>query len=185
MSVAEIHGIFQFADDLFEETPKKEKISDDVPYTPRQVYPGWYFTEPFMCEKQQHSFDPLIYKMQTDALYYKGSYEGALEVSLHAVNVMREEQIACRGSLFREILESAIRCCLKLSMYNQAIELVKQTDEWDVEDPGLFWLKAQVYYAAGDWESCITWCAAVLTIRHDEQVIALKDKVLEQLSGQQ
>lgn len=183
MSVAEIHGIFQFADDLFEKVPKRERVSESESYVPRQVYPGWYFTEPFICEKQQQSFDPLIHKMQTDSLYYKGNYKEALEASLNAVNVMREEQIMCRGSLFRELLECATRCCMKLNMYNQAIELVKQTDEWEVEDPGLFWLKAQVHYAAGDCESCITWCDAILTIRHDERAVALKDKVLKQLSS--
>lgn len=184
MTVAEIHGIFQFADDLFEETPKREKIPDDEPYIPRLVYPEWYFNEPFICEKQQHRLDPLICKMQTDALYYKCKYEEALEISLHALNTMKEERISCRGSLFRELLECSIRCCLKLNKNNQAIELVKQTDEWDVEDLGLFWLKVQVYDAGGDCESCIKWCDAILTIRHDEQVSRMKAKMLERLSTQ-
>lgn len=184
MTVTEIHGIFQFADDLFEETPTKEKLSDNEPYIPRQVYPGWYFNEPFICEKQQHRFDPLICKMQTDALYYKCRYEEALEISLGAINTMREERISCRGSLFRELLECSIRCCLKLNMHNQAVELVEQTDEWDVEDPGLFWLKVQVYHAAGDCESCIKWCDAILTIRHDEQAIIMKTKMLGRFSTQ-
>ena len=182
MTVAEIHGIFQFADDLFEEVTKKERIADDEPYVPRQVYPEWYFTEPFICEKQRHTFDPFICKMQADALYYKGNYEGALTVSLDAVNTMKREQISCRGSLFRELLEGAIRCCLKLSKHAQAVELVRETDEWDVEDQGLFWLRAQTYHAVGDHGSCVKWCDALLTFRHDHYAVDLRNKSLEQLS---
>src|ERR1700744_2619996 len=117
--------------------------------------------------------------MQTDALYYKGRYEEALEICLDAVNTMKREQISCRGSLFRELLECAIRCCLKPGLHDQAVELVKQTDEWDVEDPGLYWLKAQVYQKVGDFESCIKWCDAILAIRYDECVVTLRDNILK------
>ena len=148
MAVVEVHGVFQFADDFFEEagtSPKKALLPQK--YAPRQVYPQWYFAEPYFHEADQ-SFDPLICKFQADHFFAKKDYANALKTYHSAFTCIKTEKPKCRGSLFRELVEGAIRCHVNLDSISEAVSLLDELDRCDVEDPGLYWLKAQVYERA-------------------------------------
>lgn len=151
MAVVEAHGIFQFADDLFEEGSActREEALEPQKYTPRQVHPQWYFAEPYFHEADQR-FDPLICKFQADHFFAKKDYPRALKTYCDAFACIKAEKPRCKSSLFRELVEGAIRCHLNLDSASEAIRLLTELDQCGVEDPGLYWLKAHVYEKAGE-----------------------------------
>lgn len=194
-NVAEIHGIFQFTDDFYNESEqnqkKREQNENDIlitEYSPRSLYPKWYFKEPFMSTADMHSFDLHIYKFQADSLYFEGKYEECLEVAKKVCSKVAEmEQSGQRVPNIREILEIQVHCLLKLSRLDEAVRLLNENlASIEVTDPGICALRVKVYMQDLNRfaNECKNWVDAFLALRPEDEYML---QVLERIKffGQQ
>ncbi len=171
MSVEELHGIFQFTDDLFDDRSKNERILKiDKNYTPRNLYPGWYSDEQ---QKPVEDTEQTAARLLIPELYRKGEYQKAFDLAGLCIGRLRKDQkVGNISGLIRDLTETQVCALLKLERPFEALPLLPLLD--GVEEPGRLIVKGNVYFGTGRFEECIVECRKYLILRPGDYFIATR-----------
>ena len=171
MSVEELHGIFQFTYDLFDDENKKERIlTVDKNYTPRKIYPGWYADE---LDKSVEDAEQTAARLMIPELYRRGEYQKAFELAQLCIDRLRRDQKGGNISgLIRDLTETQVCALLKLGRPREALPLLPLLD--GVEEPGRLIVKSNVYFETSRYDECIVECRKYLALRPGDYFIATR-----------
>lgn len=160
MAVEELHGIFQFTDDIFAGTEnKRPPPQPDKHYTPRIVSPHWYERDATLgpSDPEQRTTRFLIAD-----LYRRGAYEQVLLLVDKCRTELGDRSSRNAGAL-RDLAETAICALLQLARPHEALPLLAALD--GVEEPGRLIVKSRVYHAVRDHVACARECRSFLALR--------------------
>ena len=148
MSMQEIHGIFQFADDLFLEEGKEERPV--LPqYQAKFVYPRvrlrnvllnalqWFIDAEAVDSSDspdEASKSCYTVKYKLDLLYYEGRFDEACRVG---------EAILSRGNCRRETFEAVLRAAVRADRRELAERMLVHLESLEVQDAGLAYVLEQ------------------------------------------
>ena len=155
MTVEELHGIFQFTDDFFEdENSRKERIlTVDTNYTPRKIYPRWYADQ--VEASPEDDSEQTAVRLLIPELYRQGEYQQAFDLSSLCIERLRKDPKGGNISgLIRDLTETQVCSLMKLGRPHEALPLLPLLD--GVEEPGRLIVKSSVFYETSrpvdDWE---------------------------------
>lgn len=167
-NVEELHGIFQFTDDLFEEAQPAERVLKvDKNFNPRLIYPCWFetFETSSSTEIPIDNEDFLI-----PELYRRGEWEKCLEAALCRINRFRGKEGS--AGIIRDAAETASLCCLKLNRAEEALDLLHLMT--GVEEPGRLLVRSRVFYECGRFAECAQECQEYLRLRPGDYFVSLR-----------
>lgn len=166
MTVEELHGIFQFTDDLFEDENKRERIlTVDKNYTPRKIYSGWYSDEAGASADAARLLIPELYR--------RGQYQQAYELAGLCIEKLQETSKGGNISgLIRDLTETQVCALVKLGRTAEALPLLPLLD--GVEEPGRLIVKSSVYFETDHYSECIAECRKFLALRPGDYLIATR-----------
>ena len=171
MSVEELHGIFQFTEDLFDDENKKERVLKlDMNYTPRKIYPGWYAEE---LEKSAEDAEQTAARLLIPELYRQGEYQKTFDLAQLCIDRLRRDQKGGNISgLIRDLTETQVCALLKLGRPHEALPLLPLLD--GVEEPGRLIVKSNVFFETARYEYCVVECRKYLALRPGDYHIATR-----------
>ena len=163
--VEELHGVFQFTDDLFEDNQPAERILIvDKTYNPREIYPGW-FENISMASEAKNPIDTVEFLIPE--LYRKGEYERCLQLSLDRIKAFSSSP-----GILRDASETASLCLLKLSRPLEALPLLPLMT--GVEEPGRLIVRSRVFEECELFEECVKECKEYLKLRPGDYAISIR-----------
>lgn len=162
-AVEELHGVFQFTDDLFDDaaTPER-KLTVDLSYTPRHIYPQW-FEDP--TSNIPASIDTTEYLIPD--LYRRREYDQCLVLALERI-----QKYYTTAGIVRDAAETAALCLLKLSRPLEALPLLNLMT--GVEEPGRLIVRSRVFFDCELYEDCIKECREYLKLRPGDYSITIR-----------
>lgn len=168
MSVEELHGVFQFTDDLFDDTAPVERIfTVDKSYTPRVIYPGWFEngTDSILtAHEAKNPIDTVEYLLPE--LYRRGDYEKCLQLALKRIKLYQSTP-----GILRDAAETGALCLLKLNRPTEALPFLPLMT--GVEEPGRLIVRSRVFYECGLLEDCARECREYLKLRPGDYSISI------------
>lgn len=173
MTVEELHGIFQFTDDLFDDGDKKERVlTVDKNYNPRKIYPGWFEQEARSATEGKDEEQTAMRLLIPD-LYRRGHYEQVVELTTACIKYFQESNSTGNvAGVLRDLSETKVCALMKLNRPHEALPLLPLMD--GVEEPGRLIVKSRVYFETGNYEKCIEECRKFLALRPGDYLIATR-----------
>lgn len=173
MTVEELHGIFQFTDDLFEDENKKERVlTIDKNYTPRKIFPGWFKHEASANASGQDDEQTAVRLLIPD-LYRRGQYEQVVELTTECIKYFQVSKSTGNvAGVLRDLSETKVCALMKLNRPHEALTLLPLMD--GVEEPGRLIVKSRVYFETGKYQECIEECRKFLALRPGDYLIATR-----------
>lgn len=168
-SVEELHGVFQFTDDLFDDNQPAERVlTVDKDYTPREIYPGWFERGVESIPTASEAKNPInTVEFLIPELYRKGDYERCLQLSLDRIR-----QFASSPGVVRDASETASLCLLKLSRPLEALPLLHLMT--GVEEPGRLIVRSRVFFECSRFEECVKECREYLKLRPGDYTVSMR-----------
>lgn len=169
MSVEELHGVFQFTDDLFDDAAPVERIfTVDKTYTPRQIYPGWFESGTASIPNVQVAKTPIdCIEYLLPELYRRGEYERCLTLALERIEIYRST-----AGIVRDAAETAALCLLKLKRPEEALPLLPLLK--GVEEPGRLIVSIRIYFECRRFGECAQECREFLKLRPGDYFISMR-----------
>lgn len=168
-NVEELHGVFQFTDDLFDDAaPSERKLTVDLSYTPRHIYPQWFAdgTVSIPAADEAKSLIDTVEFMIPD-LYRLGEYQKCLDLALQRIS-----KYSSTPGILRDAAESAVLCLLKLSRPLEALPLLPLMT--GVEEPGRLIVRSRVFFECSLFEDCARECREYLKLRPGDYTMAIR-----------
>ena len=168
-SVEELHGVFQFTDDLFDDNQPAERVlTVDMNYEPREIYAGWFEDGVASIPAASEAKNPIdTVEFLIPEYYRKGDYEGCLQLSLDRIS-----QFASTPGIVRDAAETASLCLLKLSRPLEALPLLHLMT--GVEEPGRLIVRSRVFFECGQFDDCARECREYLKLRPGDYAISMR-----------
>lgn len=172
-AVEELHGVFQFADDLFDDNQVNErKLTIDMTYNPREIYSNWF--EDFPANNgngndNDNDTEILIDTVQftIPELYRRGEYEKCLDLCLERIKMFPSSP-----GILRDAAESGSLCLLKLKRPSQALPLLPLMT--GVEEPGRLIVRSRVFFGCKDYKQCGRECRNYLNLRSGDYSMTMR-----------
>ncbi|KAI9193614.1 uncharacterized protein BJ171DRAFT_525244 [Polychytrium aggregatum] len=164
---SESHGIFQFddSDDLFEQTPKRNRHVIDTDFAARALPRGWLLGASLdVSARFGEKLGPNQIINGIEILYLQRKYEECLGLVAEFVkhNAARPKPIQ-----IKEICEIGARCCLRLGRNEEALAWIEKPAEPNRE-PGYYFLIAQIYRLNHHFIKSLTCYREYLHIRSND-----------------
>lgn len=168
-SVEELHGVFQFTDDLFEDNQPAERIlTVDKTYNPREIYPGWFERGVESISSASEAKNPIdTAEFFIPDLYRKGEYERCL--------LLCQERIvkySTTPGILRDAAETASLCLLKVGRPLEALPFLPLMT--GVEEPGRLIVRSRVYFECQMFLECVKECREYLKLRPGDYIISVR-----------
>lgn len=165
--VEELHGVFQFADDLFDDNQVNErKLTIDMTYNPREIYSNWF--EVFPVNNGNGTESPIdTVQFTIPELYRRGEYEKCLDLCLKRIKLFPSSP-----GILRDAAESASLCLLKLHRPSQALPLLPLMT--GVEEPGRLIIRSRVYFECKEYKQCAQECRNYLNLRSGDYIVTMR-----------
>ena len=168
-TVEELHGVFQFTDDLFDDNQPAERIlTVDKDYNPREIYPGWFETGTESIPSAFEAKNPIdTVEFLIPELYRRRDYEQCLHLSLDRIR-----KFSSTPGIVRDAAETAALCFLKLSRPHEALPLLPLLT--GVEEPGRLIVRSRVYFECALYKECADECREYLKLRPGDYIISMR-----------
>ena len=168
-TVEELHGVFQFTDDLFDDNQPAERIlTVDKEYNPREIFPGWFETGTQSIPSASEAKNPIdTVEFLIPELYRRRGYEQCLNLSLDRI-----QKFFTTPGIVRDAAETAALCFLKLSRPHEALPLLPLLT--GVEEPGRLIVRSRVYFECALYSECVAECREYLKLRPGDYVISMR-----------
>lgn len=179
MSVSELHGIFHFTDDMFEDAPQERTLTVDKTYNPIEVFPYWFDTENGnenendRTENSSWTEDRL--KHLLPSLYQRGEFEKCLQLALERLShfkALQKSSSANIAGILRDLAETAVLCHIKLNSPHLALPLLPLLD--GVEEPGRLIIKSKIFSETKHFRECAEACREYLSLRSGDYQISIR-----------
>lgn len=167
-AVEELHGVFQFTDDLFDDNQPSERIlTIDPIYNPREIYPCWFEAGTQSIPSAHEGKNPIdTEEFLLPELYRRGEYEKCLQKSLERI-----EKYSSTAGIVRDAAETAALCLLNLNRPKEALPLLPLLT--GVEEPGRLIVRSRVYFACKLFSESAAECREYLKLRPGDYTISL------------
>ena len=164
--VEELHGVFQFADDLFDDNQVDErKLTIDMTYNPREIYSNWF--EDLSVNSGNDTESPMdTVQFTIPELYRRGEYEKCLDLCLERI-----KSFPSSPGILRDAAESASLCLLKLQRPSQALPLLHLMT--GVEEPGRLIVRSRVFFECKEYKHCAQECRDYLYLRPGDYIVIM------------
>ena len=168
-TVEELHGVFQFNDDLFDDNQRAERIlTVDKEYNPREIFPGWFETGTQSIPSASEAKNPIdTVEFLIPELYRRRDFEKCLNLSLDRI-----QKFSTTPGIVRDAAETAALCFLRLSRPHEALPLLPL--HTGVEEPGRLIVRSRVYFECALYSECVTECREYLKLRPGDYIISMR-----------
>lgn len=169
MSVDELHGVFQFTDDLFDDAAPIERVfTVDKSYTPRVIFPGWFESGTTSIPTAHDAKNPIdTVEYLLPELYRRGDYAACLNLVLERIKFYQNTP-----GILRDAAETGALCLLKLNRPHEALPLLPLMT--GVEEPGRLIVRSLVFYECGLFDKCARECREYLKLRPGDYSISIR-----------
>lgn len=168
-AVEELHGVFQFTDDLFDDNQPAERIlTIDPVYNPREIFPCWFEKGTESIPAAHEAKNPIdTVEFLLPELYRRGDYEHCLKLALERIKLY-----SSTAGIVRDAAETAALCLLNLNRPEEAVPLLPLMT--GVEEPGRLIVRSRVYLESNLHEECIKECREYLKLRPGDYAISIR-----------
>ena len=168
-SVEELHGIFQFTDDLFDDNQPAERVlTVDPLYNPREIYPCWFEKGTESIPTAHEAKIPIdTEEFLLPELYRRGEYEKCLKLSKERI-----EKFSSTAGIVRDAAETAALCLLNLNRPKEALTFLPLMT--GVEEPGRLIVRSRVYFECKLFRDCVKECREYLKLRPGDYTISIR-----------
>lgn len=168
-TVEELHGVFQFTDDLFDDNQPAERVlTIDSVYNPREIFPCWFEKGTESIPTAHEAKNPIdTVEFLLPELYRRGEYEKCLQIALERIKIY-----SSTAGLVRDAAEAASLCLLNLKRPEEAVPLLPLMT--GVEEPGRLIVRSRVYFESKLYEECIRECREYLKLRPGDYTISIR-----------
>ena len=168
-AVEELHGVFQFTDDLFDDNQPAERIlTVDPVYNPREIYPCWFENGTESIPTAHEAKNPIdTNEFLLPELYRRGEYENCLKLSKERI-----DKYYLTAGIVRDAAETAVLCLLNLSRPEEALHLLPLMT--GVEEPGRLIVRSRVFFECKLFNECVKECREYLKLRPNDHVISIR-----------
>lgn len=168
-AVEELHGVFQFTDDLFDDNQPAERVlTIDPVYNPREIFPCWFENGIESIPTAHEAKNPIdTVEFLLPELYRRAEYEKCLQLALERIKLY-----ASTAGIVRDTAETAALCLLNLNRPEEAVPLLHLMT--GVEEPGRLIVRSRVYFESKMYEECIKECREYLKLRPGDYTISIR-----------
>jgi hypothetical protein len=168
MTVDELHGVFQFTDDLFEDAQTPERLlTVDKRYEPRHIYPCWFESGTESIATAHEAKNPIdTSEFLLAELYRRGDYSECLEGALKRI-----ANPTSSAGILRDSAETAALCLLQLNRPQEALPLLHFMT--GVEEPGRLVVRGKIFLECKKYSECIKECREYLQLRPGDYKVSL------------
>jgi hypothetical protein len=166
-AVEELHGVFRFTDDLFDDNQPAERIlTVDPVYNPRVIYPCWFEKGIESIPSAHEAKNPIdTEEFLLSELYRRREYEKCLGLSK-----ARIKKYFSTAGIVRDAAETAALCLLNLKRPEEALPLLPLMT--GVEEPGRLIVRSRVYFECKLYKECVKECREYLRLRPGDYIIS-------------
>ena len=168
-AVEELHGVFQFTDDLFDDNQPAERVlTVDPVYNPREIYPCWFENGTESIPTAHEAKNPIdTIEFLLPELYRRGEYEKCLQISMERI-----DKYSSTAGIVRDAAETAVLCLLNLKRPEEALPLLPLMT--GVEEPGRLIVSSRVFFECKLYSECVKECRDYLKLRPGDYTISIR-----------
>lgn len=168
-AVEELHGVFQFTDDLFDDNqPAERLLTVDPIYNPREIYPCWFEKGTESIPTAHEAKNPIdTNEFVLPELYRRGEYEKCFILSKERI-----EKYSSTAGIVRDAAETAVLCLLNLSRPEEALSLLPLMT--GVEEPGRLIVRSRAFFECKLFNECVKECREYLKLRPNDYAISIR-----------
>lgn len=168
-AVEELHGVFQFTDDLFDDKQTAERVlTVDPVYNPREIYPCWFENGTESISTAHEAKNPIdTEEFLLPELYRRGEYDKCLKLAKERIF-----KYSSTAGIVRDTAETAALCLLNLNRPEEALSLLPLMT--GVEEPGRLIVRSRVYFECKFFNECVKECREYLKLRPGDYIISIR-----------